>query len=233
MTYSTCSFHPVENEAVVAALLRTGTVEIVPQPSEPLWWDLRIVARPGLTSWKVLDDACKELPWRDDQDKVKDSKLSAASNRLPKTLWPPAEKEIVESLRHCIRLLPHDNDTGGFFIAVLRKVRDFPTTTTDDNEKEIKGEDDARLGRIRRPLVTPIAPHHRLYPVRAHPLDCNHNYYYYKRSPKTNDDVGSSGGGKTFSISSALAKHLAGSPESDKLNVVYAGHRERKKKRGG
>ena len=50
-TYSTCSFNPLENEAVVAALLlRTGAVLEVAPALEGL------PTRPGLTKWVVLDD---------------------------------------------------------------------------------------------------------------------------------------------------------------------------------
>ncbi len=50
-TYSTCSFNPLENEAVVAALLlRTGAkLEEAPKLEG-------LPTRPGLTTWVVLDD---------------------------------------------------------------------------------------------------------------------------------------------------------------------------------
>lgn len=51
MVYSTCSFNPIEDEAVVAELLRAfeGTVELVDVSSK-----LPGLKRsPGLTSWKV------------------------------------------------------------------------------------------------------------------------------------------------------------------------------------
>ena len=30
-----------------------------------------------------------------------------------------------QNLHHCMRFLPHQNDDGGFFVAILRKTRDF------------------------------------------------------------------------------------------------------------
>ena len=59
MTYSTCSFHPIEIEAVIATLLQTGWVEILEPPADAL---KGIQYRAGLTSWKVLGDECQELP---------------------------------------------------------------------------------------------------------------------------------------------------------------------------
>ena len=51
MVYSTCSFNPVENEAVVASLLRrcSGTLELV-DTSHML---PKLKRRPGLKTWKV------------------------------------------------------------------------------------------------------------------------------------------------------------------------------------
>ena len=112
MTYSTCSFHPVEDEAVVAALLRTGCVEVVP-PDQYLPPAIRW--RQGRSYWKVINDECQEV-----------SKKEAPSD-WPETLWyRPDEDEVHQQLQHTVRLFPHDNDTGGFFIALLRKIKDFP-----------------------------------------------------------------------------------------------------------
>ena len=53
MTYSTCSLHPVEDEAVVAAILQrcAGAVELC-DASHLL---PGLTRRPGLTSWSVFD----------------------------------------------------------------------------------------------------------------------------------------------------------------------------------
>ena len=43
---------------------------------------------------------------------------------LTPTLWPPNQNDhadILQSLSKCQRLLPHDQDSGGFFIALIRK----------------------------------------------------------------------------------------------------------------
>jgi hypothetical protein len=39
------------------------------------------------------------------------------------SLWPPPAAEAGRlRLERCSRLLPHDQDTGGFFVALLRKT---------------------------------------------------------------------------------------------------------------
>lgn len=40
------------------------------------------------------------------------------------SVFPPtAEEAAAMRLELCMRLLPHDQNTGGFFIALLKKVR--------------------------------------------------------------------------------------------------------------
>ena len=77
--YSTCTYAPEENEAVVDAVLRklSGGVRILPICMNGL------KASPGLTSW--------------------------------------AGKTFQDDLKHSIRIWPHLNDTGGFYIALLEK----------------------------------------------------------------------------------------------------------------
>lgn len=104
LVYSTCSLNPVENEAVVAAALRAfrGDVDLVRGAASALEaGGLR--ARPGLTTWRAA-----EAP--------------APAGRVSPT--PPEQGTVeAEALRHVVRLLPHDNDTSGFFVAVFTKTR--------------------------------------------------------------------------------------------------------------
>eukprot|EP00927_Polykrikos_kofoidii_P030281 TRINITY_DN26074_c0_g1_i1.p1 TRINITY_DN26074_c0_g1~~TRINITY_DN26074_c0_g1_i1.p1 ORF type:complete len:665 (-),score=93.90 TRINITY_DN26074_c0_g1_i1:325-2319(-) len=123
MAYSTCSFNPLEDEAVVAAVLsRTrGALELLQAPSLD-----GLDLRPGLLSWEVVDDV--HGVFRDHAD---------AMARLPKqerrryrrTMWPPASGTKAGErppLERCIRLLPHLKNTGGFFVALLRKRALWP-----------------------------------------------------------------------------------------------------------
>ncbi|KAG3119517.1 hypothetical protein PI124_g1185 [Phytophthora idaei] len=125
MTYSTCSLNPVENEAVVAELLRRadGALELV-DCSEML---PGLFTRPGVTSWSVAwqartakGEARAPLQWFDQYESVPDF---LQGSRIPRSMFPPAEEEIRKVLPRCLRLFPTDQNTGGFFVAVLRKVR--------------------------------------------------------------------------------------------------------------
>jgi hypothetical protein len=141
MSYSTCSLHPIEDEAVVAALVTkcAGALEIV-DCSELL---PELPRRPGLPHWKVLDD--KLVAHKD----VAAAKANAASpvNELARaTMWPPKPPSKAFGkdwdgradggggggipLDRCLRIVPQDADTGGFFITLLRKVKPWPLSNT-------------------------------------------------------------------------------------------------------
>jgi len=43
-------------------------------------------------------------------------------------MWPPKEgSKTAAALERCVRVFPHLQNTGGFFIALIKKVRDWPT----------------------------------------------------------------------------------------------------------
>ena len=117
LVYSTCSMDPVENEAVVAEVLRRCPyLELVPMALEG------IVLHPGLTAWPVLDE---------DGAPVDLSEVEALPFFQPEHLSPQdrtvlglgdatEEAMLVERLPHCLRLWHDDNNTGGFFVAQFR-----------------------------------------------------------------------------------------------------------------
>jgi tRNA (cytosine34-C5)-methyltransferase len=157
LVYSTCSLSPMEDEAVVAEILRRhrGQVELV---------DARqflpgFKCRPGMTSWKVMDAPPKGRPHASKREREQaaaaatkqQQQLNPAElpedpversvalgfsvfhsfeevpeelqSRVRTSVFPPTEEENEwMNLRHCLRCVPHDEDTGGFFVALLRKV---------------------------------------------------------------------------------------------------------------
>ncbi|XP_006816117.1 RNA cytosine-C(5)-methyltransferase NSUN2-like, partial [Saccoglossus kowalevskii] len=124
LVYSTCSFNPVENEAVVAALLSRsqGAVELV-DCSQKLPQLKRIN---GMTSWKILNENGKEfLSFEDVPDRNK--------KRLRETMFAPKDIDSLH-INRCMRLLPHHQDSGGFFIAVLQKVKSLPWINESKNK---------------------------------------------------------------------------------------------------
>ncbi|CAJ1945135.1 unnamed protein product [Cylindrotheca closterium] len=153
--YSTCTLNPIEDEAVVAAALSTiqaskdskdGTKKKRPSPIVELldWPSLPgdLVRRQGISSWKVAefraddqgDSSEGEIDIDDAEDIPKitwhDSYASATSQpptcTISPTMWPPSNESSKDlHLEKCMRLWPQDRDTGGFFLALIKKNRDF------------------------------------------------------------------------------------------------------------
>ncbi|EFA86421.1 NOL1/NOP2/Sun family protein [Heterostelium album PN500] len=119
MVYSTCSLNPIENEAVVAALIARseGSMRIVDVSA----MHPALKRAQGLHSWPVVDKETGELysSW--------ESVAPTKKARIHPSFFPPT-KEFAESigLQNCMRVYPHLQDTGGFFITVLEKVSEFP-----------------------------------------------------------------------------------------------------------
>ncbi|KAL1519546.1 hypothetical protein AB1Y20_023061 [Prymnesium parvum] len=130
MAYSTCSLNPIEDEAVVAALLARahrhapGAVRLEAWPEEVLPLLRR---REGTREWRVADHVeCDEEVSLRFHASYDDALRDGMEHAVP-TLWPAASGAAHLPLERCSRLLPHDQDTGGFFIALLRKTAPLPS----------------------------------------------------------------------------------------------------------
>lgn len=116
LVYSTCSLNPIENEAVLTAVLSTldGAAHLVDVSSELPG----LKRRPGLHTWKVTDFKGNFV------ENIVDVKEDR--HKFPITAFPPSIEEAQSlHLERCIRVYPHLQDTGGFFVAVIDKTREF------------------------------------------------------------------------------------------------------------
>ncbi|EGV60670.1 tRNA (cytosine-5-)-methyltransferase ncl1 [Yamadazyma tenuis] len=128
LVYSTCSLSPVENEAVVASALRKwGTQIKVVNCQDEL---PGLVRRQGLSNWQVFG---------------KDMELKEkGAEGIPETAFAPTEEEAQQfGLENCIRVYPHLQNTGGFFIAVFEKVNPDGASEEGPVAKKQKVEDGA------------------------------------------------------------------------------------------
>ncbi|GBG27975.1 tRNA cytosine34-C5-methyltransferase [Hondaea fermentalgiana] len=161
MVYSTCSINPMEDEAVVAEILRgaNGAVELVDTTGQLP----DLVRRAGKSTWKVAipeidatKTAKRNIPAPDEikpgddvegapenlgirqfatfeeyEAYAKDHPPSKDVPAAVKSCWPPTEEEAAAfHLDRCMRIMPNDQDTGGFFVAVLRKVKPMHESQT-------------------------------------------------------------------------------------------------------
>ncbi|XP_054822027.1 uncharacterized protein LOC129320546 isoform X2 [Prosopis cineraria] len=159
MVYSTCSMNPIENEAVVAEILRRcgGSVELVDVSHELL----QLVRRPGLKRWKVLDrrvwlgtykdvpksrrsvvhpsmfpsgrsfqnlfDSNHNVDMQNDINNGHNGDSEDGVQAMENLMTNEFAEEVSDfPLERCMRIVPHDQNTGAFFIAVLRKVSPMP-----------------------------------------------------------------------------------------------------------
>ncbi|XP_059643062.1 uncharacterized protein LOC132284937 [Cornus florida] len=161
MVYSTCSMNPVENEAVVAEILRRcgGSVELLDVSSELP----QLVRRPGLKKWKVRDKGIWLASYkdvskfrrdgiiasmfpsgvnyvdasRDDHDTVLGERHDGAGNGNSENGLQLTENSVASTvvldeevsslpLERCMRIVPHDQNTGAFFISVFHKFSPLP-----------------------------------------------------------------------------------------------------------
>lgn len=142
MVYSTCSINPLEDEAVVAEILRrsNGCMELVDVSDK--FPELK--RHNGITKWRVMD---KVTNWYTQFEEVKN--VVRKSNKIQRSMFPPTPEEIEKfKLERSMRILPHTNNSGGFFIAVFRKVADFefPTAAMATEEEAANTENNAEQG---------------------------------------------------------------------------------------
>ncbi|OBZ66691.1 Multisite-specific tRNA:(cytosine-C(5))-methyltransferase trm4b [Grifola frondosa] len=134
IVYSTCSLNPVENEAVVTAALKSiPGFELIDMSTHLPG----LIHRPGVTSWKPTVDRSinTEFPTYDDYiESLPESKR--AESKMSESHWPPTPSEAESlNLSRCLRIYPHLQDTGGFFIAILQKQSQKGSTSVATSKK--------------------------------------------------------------------------------------------------
>jgi len=121
LVYSTCSLNPLEDEAVVAALLRRsrGALRLADvQASLP-----GLKRRPGMNKWRVGD----VFGWHDEGHTPGHLPNARKQRNVTDTMFPPTETEAKNfQLERCVRVMPHLDDTGGFFIVAVDKIAEMP-----------------------------------------------------------------------------------------------------------
>lgn len=131
LVYSTCSMNPIEDEAVIGSVLSEipGCVEIVDTSS--MFPTLK--RHSGLTSWPVYT-VSKENPNEMLRYELHSDVPDNLKGQVSKTMFPSG----VEGLNNCMRFFPHYENSGGFFVTVLKKLKDFDRISGDKPQKPVK-----------------------------------------------------------------------------------------------
>ncbi|KAH1370879.1 hypothetical protein KXW99_006723 [Aspergillus fumigatus] len=134
VVYSTCSMNPVENEAVVAsAISRCGgsaNVEILDCSNELP--GLKRAA--GVRTWKVMDREGRMYnSWKEVEEQREREGINGLG-RIGEGMFPPTGENADLPLERCIRVYPHLQDTGGFFITVLEKKSEIRAKPEDSSK---------------------------------------------------------------------------------------------------
>lgn len=121
VVYSTCSLNPVENEAVIAAAIhRCGglsKVDLIDSSSALP----KLQRRQGMSQWKVMDKKGRIWQSWKDVEEEKGKNGEEGLGRLSEAMFPTLNAKDKLPLERCMRVYPHLQDTGGFFITVLEK----------------------------------------------------------------------------------------------------------------
>lgn len=132
VVYSTCSMNPIENEAVVAAVIdRCGglaKIGIIDCGGElPL-----LKRRPGLSHWNVMDKTGRIWSSWAAVEQQREAEGMDGLSRLSESMFPPESSQSSKGedgqripLERCIRIYPYLQDTGAFFITVLEKLSEI------------------------------------------------------------------------------------------------------------
>lgn len=119
VVYSTCSMNPVEDEAVLAeAISRCGGPDLV-EMLETKDYLPGLKRYPGLKEWTITDKAGRVWNnWAEVTKHKEDFGEDDALLRLSESLFPPKSELPLD---RAMRIYPHLQDTGAFFIAILEK----------------------------------------------------------------------------------------------------------------
>ena len=113
MVYSTCSLDPVENEAVVCEILhRCPWLELINIDADRLFPTL--ICHRGRDDWPILDESAEVVDWEGEMPRLVG---------LSEEMLNPHQRGIESpDLSKTIRVHQHENDTGGFFVALFEHV---------------------------------------------------------------------------------------------------------------
>uniref|UniRef100_A0A1I8MXI6 tRNA (cytosine(34)-C(5))-methyltransferase n=1 Tax=Musca domestica TaxID=7370 RepID=A0A1I8MXI6_MUSDO len=149
LVYSTCSLNPIENEAVLQRIIAdsNGALEIV--DASHLVPGLKYI--PGMTKWKLASKEVDET-YNNFEEVPEKYHTIIRPNMFP---LPDIEKYGLEK---CIRVLPHLQNSGGFFVAVLQKKAQLPFEKNDVKDLLEKPKPEVKVDAEGKPIEEKSVP---------------------------------------------------------------------------
>ncbi|CAG0916253.1 unnamed protein product [Notodromas monacha] len=136
MVYSTCSLNPIEDEAILCRLLKEypDCLEIIDVADKVP--GLRTV--PGVTTWKPMS---RDLKFYENPEEIPEK----FSSQIRAAMFPPSPEEAAAfHLDRCMRILPHHQDTGGFFLAAIRKLKPLRSVNSGPKSGEDRSSEEVQ-----------------------------------------------------------------------------------------
>lgn len=209
MVYSTCSLNPIEDEAVLHRLLveAKGSLELV-DVSEKL---PGLKYTKGLSHWVIMDRNLSTY------EKVEDIPENSKSIIRPNMFPPKPEDAAQFHFERCLRVLPHQQNTGGFFVAVLKKTAPLPweSTKTMENTTSVAENKDATEAEAVKDEKAPRSPARKKRRVRGFKED---PYIFFEKDEESWPSIK-----EFYGISDTLDPTLlfVRCKEGNKRNIYY------------
>ncbi|EPY20562.1 tRNA (cytosine34-C5)-methyltransferase [Strigomonas culicis] len=134
VVYSTCSLNPVEDEAVVSECLRRSNGAFRLMDPEPLLPGLQ--ASPGRLDWTITTKDLSTVLHSHEEARAYMAAHEGKVFQYKASMFPVREDLEKQNIAYTRRVFPHQQDTGGFFVAAFECVSELPDKVTDMDEKE-------------------------------------------------------------------------------------------------